>query len=133
MIGILVISHDGFGEALIEAASHVLGSRPRRLRHLAVEASDDPDALAARGRALIKELDDGGGVLVLADIYGATPGNVARRLIEPGRVEALAGASLPMLVRAVTYCASPLAVVVDKALSGGREGLLHMRAEAGHG
>ena len=133
MIGILVISHGTLGEALIQAASHVLGARPRRLRHLAVGASDDPDALAARGRALIAELDDGGGVLLVADIYGATPGNVARRLIEPGRVEAVAGASLPMLVRALTYCGSTLTVVVDKALSGGREGLVHMPAETGHG
>jgi len=133
MIGILVISHGSLGEALTEAASHVLGARPRRLRCLAVEPSDDPDALVARGRALVKELDDGGGVLLVADIYGATPGNIARRLIEPGRVEALAGASLPMLVRALSYCASPLAVVIDKALSGGREGLVHMTAEAGHG
>ncbi len=133
MIGILVISHGGLGEALIHAASHVLGARPRRLRHLAVEAGDDPDALVARGRELVKELDDGGGVLLVADLYGATPGNIARRLVEPGRVEALAGASLPMLVRALTYCSSPLAVVVDKALSGGREGLVHMTAEAGHG
>jgi PTS system ascorbate-specific IIA component len=133
MIGILVISHGRLGEALIEAANHVLGARPRRVRHLGVEAGDDPEALAARGRALISELDDGAGVLLVADIYGATPGNVARRLIEPGRVEAVAGASLPMLVRALTYCSSPLAVVVDKALSGGREGLVHMTAETGHG
>ena len=133
MIGILVISHGALGEALIDAASHVLGARPRRLRHLAVETSDDPEALAARGRALIAELDDGGGVLLIADIYGATPGNIARRLVDPGRVEALAGASLPMLVRALTYCSSPLAVVVDKALSGGREGLVHMTAETGRG
>jgi PTS system mannose-specific IIA component len=118
MIGILVISHGALGDALIQAASHVLGARPRRLRHLAVGASDDPDARAARGRALIAELEEGG---------------VARRLIEPGRVEAVAGASLPMLVRALTYCSSPLAVVVDKALSGGRDGLLHMSAETGHG
>ncbi|MDH4191946.1 MAG: PTS fructose transporter subunit IIA [Betaproteobacteria bacterium] len=133
MIGILIISHGSLGESLIQAAGHVLGTSPRRLRHLAVESGDDPEILAERGRALVREIDDGSGVLLLADVYGATPGNVARGLIEPGRVEGIAGVSLPMLLRALTYCGSPLALVVDKALSGGREGVVHIPREPGNG
>jgi PTS system ascorbate-specific IIA component len=59
-------------------------------------------------------------------MLGATPSNIAARLAAPGRVEVVAGVNLPMLVRALTYRAQPLAAVVGKAMSGGREGVLHL-------
>jgi len=126
MIGVLIISHGAFGESLIHAASHVLGKRPLRVRQVGVTVHDDPEAMLAQAADLVRQLDDGAGVLVFADIYGATPGNIALRLLEPGRVEGIAGVNLPMLVRALTYRERPLAAVVEKALSGGREGVVHM-------
>jgi PTS system ascorbate-specific IIA component len=66
---------------------------------------------------------------VLTDMLGATPSNIATRLLEPGRVEGLAGASLPMLIRALTYRDEPLAAVVEKAMSGGREGVVHLTSD----
>ena len=133
MIGILIVSHGAFGEALIHSASHVLGKRPPRVRQIGVTVHDDPDAILPIARSLVRELDDGGGVLVLTDLYGATPGNIAMQLLEKGRVEGLSGVSLPMLVRALTYRDAPLATVVEKALSGCAEGVVHMNAEARHG
>lgn len=133
MIGILIISHGSLGDALIHAASHVLGARPQAVRHLGVAVDDDPDAVLSRARALLAELDSGQGVLVLSDIYGATPGNIALRLLDRGRVAGVAGVNLPMLVRALTYRNEPLATVVDKALSGGREGVVNMSADRCNG
>jgi mannose PTS system EIIA component len=63
---------------------------------------------------------------VLTDIYGATPSNIASKLLKPGRVEGLAGVNLPMLIRALTYREAPLEEVLDKALSGAGEGILRM-------
>ena len=126
MIGVLIISHGAFGESLIHAASHVLGKRPLRVRQVGVTVHDDPEAMLAQAADLVRQLDDGGGVLVFADIYGATPGNIALKLLEPGRVEGISGVNLPMLVRALTYRDRPLAAVVEKALSGGREGVVYM-------
>ena len=74
----------------------------------------------------MKLLDEGDGVLVLTDVYGATPGNIAARLLEPGKVEGIAGVNLPMLVRALTYRNEPLRTVVAKAMSGGVEGVFKM-------
>ena len=71
-------------------------------------------------------------MLVLADIYGATPGNIALKLLVPGRVDGIAGVNLPMLIRALTYREQPLAAVVDKAISGGREGVVHLGASEAH-
>jgi len=133
VIGILIISHGTLGDALIHAASHVLGTRPQAVRHLGVAVDDDPEAVLPRARKLLKELDSGQGVLVLSDIYGATPGNIALRLLERGRVAGVAGVNLPMLVRALTYRNEPLAAVVDKALSGGREGVVNMSTDRCNG
>jgi|ERR1700682_5328433 mannose PTS system EIIA component len=129
MIGILIVSHGAFGESLIHSASHVLGKRPLYLRQLGVTVHDDPDAILPVAEDLIRFLDQGAGVLVLTDIYGATPSNIAVRLLRPGRVEGIAGVNLPMLIRALTYRAEPLEAVLEKALSGAKEGIMRMTHE----
>jgi len=133
MIGVLIVAHGAFGEALIHSASHVLGKRPLRVRQLGVTVHDDPEAILPQAQGLVRELDDGDGVLVLTDIYGATPGNIALRLLDPGRIEGISGVNLPMLVRALTYRERGLAVMVEKALSGGTEGVLHMTRDCCNG
>ena len=126
MVGILIVAHGAFGEALIHCASHVLGKRPLRVRQVGITVHDDPDAILPQAQELVRQLDEGDGVLVLTDMLGATPSNIAARLEAPGRVEVVAGVNLPLLVRALTYRAQPLAAVVGKAISGGREGVLHL-------
>jgi PTS system ascorbate-specific IIA component len=126
VVGILIVAHGAFGEALIHCASHVLGKRPLRVRQVGITVHDDPDAILPQAQELVRQLDEGDGVLVLTDMLGATPSNIAARLAAPGRVEVVAGVNLPMLVRALTYRAQPLATVVEKATSGGREGVLHL-------
>ena len=126
MVGILLVSHGALGESLIHSVSHVLGKRPLYLRQLGVTVHDDPDALLPVAEDLIRFLDQGQGVLVFTDIFGATPSNIAMRLLVPGKVEGIAGVNLPMLIRAINYRDEPLASVVDKALTGATEGILRM-------
>lgn len=126
MIGILILAHGTLGESLLHCASHVLNKRPGRLRQLGVTAQDDPLLLLPQARALVKELDDGSGVLIFSDMYGGTPSNIAAKLLIPGRVEGVAGVNLPMLIRALTYREHPLATLVVKAVSGGCEGVMRI-------
>jgi PTS system mannose-specific IIA component len=126
MIGILIVSHGAFGEALIHCASHVLGKRPLRVRQVGVTIHDDPNAILPQAQDLIRQLDDGDGVLVFTDILGATPSNIASLLLVPGKVEGVSGVSLPMLIRALTYRNEGLATVVEKAISASRECAVHM-------
>ena len=130
MIGILIIAHGTLGESLIHCASHVFGSRPLQVRQLGVSVHDQPAMLLPQAQELIKQLDEGDGVLVLSDIYGATPCNICCRLLDPGKVDVIAGVNLPMLVRALTYRNEPLDMVVEKAISGGREGVIQVSKEA---
>ena len=128
MIGILIVSHGAFGESLIHSASHVLGKRPLFLRQLGVTVHDDPEAILPVAEDLIRFLDQGQGVLVMTDIYGATPANVACKLLKPGRIEGIAGVNLPMLIRALNYRNEPLASVLEKALAGATDGVTRMAA-----
>ena len=132
MIGILIIAHGTLGESLVHCASHVLNKRPARLRQLGVTAQDDPLLLLPQARALVKELDAGDGVLILSDMYGGSPSNIAAKLLIPGRVEGVAGVDLPMVIRALTYRDRPLATLVTKAVSGGCEGVLRIPPLALH-
>ena len=126
MIGILIVAHGTLGESLIHCASHVLGSRPLQLLQIGVTIHDDPQQILPQARKLVRQLDQGEGVLVFTDVYGATPSNIAAHLLVPGRVEGVAGVSLPMLVRALTYRSEPLEVMARKAMSGGVEGVIRM-------
>jgi PTS system ascorbate-specific IIA component len=127
MIGILLITHGAFGEALVQNVCHVLNKRPPLIAQLGVAAQDDPLDILPLARLLLNEVDGGKGVLVMTDIYGATPANLALKLLEPGRVEGVAGVSLPMLLRAITYREKGMETMMTKAVSGGRDGILNMR------
>jgi len=130
MIGILIIAHGSLGESLIHCASHVFGGHPPHLAHMDVALHDEPATLLPRAQALLKQLDQGDGVLVLSDMYGATPCNISCSLIELGHVDVVAGVNLPMLVRVLTYRNEPLPVLVEKAISGGRDGVIEVSKEA---
>ena len=133
MIGVLVVTHGSIGEALLTSAAQILGIEPKQVATLSVWRQDDPDDLVLRARELLDGLDAGDGVLVLTDIFGATPGNVVSRLLDDGRIEGVSGVSLPMLLRVLTgrNGANPakMNVLVQRALSGGSEGLVHMNTD----
>ena len=126
MIGILLITHGSYGEALVQNACHVLNKRPPLLNQLGVSAQDDPLDLLPLARDMVKLVDGGNGVLVLTDIFGASPANLTMKLLEPGRVEGLAGVNLPMLVRALTYREKGMETMIARAVGGGRDGVLNL-------
>lgn len=125
-VGLFLLTHGSLGEALLQCACHVMGGRPAQIAQLGLSAQDDPLQALPLAREMLALVDAGKGVLILTDIYGATPANVATRLLQPGRIEGLAGVNLPMLLRSLTYRDQGMAVLLDKALAGGREGVLNM-------
>lgn len=125
MIGILIIAHGTLGESLVHCVSHVMGARPAQLEQIGVGTHDTPAALLPKAQKMLAALDAGTGVLILSDIYGATPCNLVSRLLSTERVAAVAGVNLPMLVRVLNYRDKDLNTLVSKALSGGCEGIIH--------
>ncbi len=132
MVGILLVTHNGLGNSLLDCVRHVLRTLPPHLRSLSVQEDDDPLQKEAEGRALIAELDQGDGVLLLTDMFGATPSNIGRRLCLSDRVMGVAGVNLPMLLRISCCCDKPLAEMAQRALEGGRECIVYMDSENHH-
>lgn len=132
MTGIVLIAHAPLASALESCVEHVYACEPgmakANLRALDVPPDARPEDLQDRARELVKEVDSGAGVLVLTDALGATPGNLASQLSEPGRVAVIAGVNLPMLLRAICYRDGTLDGVAEKALSGGQQGMMQVVA-----
>lgn len=129
MVGILLVTHNGLGDSLMDCVRHVTGSLPPNLKSLSVMADDDPKLKEDEGLALIKQLDTGDGVLLLTDIFGATPSNIARRLCQAGVVEGVAGVNLPMLLRVACGPDMPLNVLAERALLGGRDCIVSLNSD----
>ena len=129
MIGVMLVTHGEIGSALLESAAQILGDAQRQTATLSVWRQDDPDDLMLRASELLGGIDAGDGVLVLTDIFGATPGNVVSRLLEDGKVEGVSGVSLPMLLRVLTGRNGSLPDAVQRAESGGAEGVVYMNSD----
>lgn len=124
MIGIVVLAEKDLAAGLVNAAVRTLGSPPPGLQTVAVDYASSPESIGENLRAAIQQADYGRGVLLLADIYGATHTNLACRLLERGRIELVTGVNLPMLLKALNYRHLPMDDLIDKALSGGSGGIV---------
>lgn len=123
MAGILIIAHAPLATALKDCAAHIYGGVPARVGVIDVLPDCDPTQMSALAHSEIERLREENGVLVLTDMYGATPANIACRLAGLPGVRVLAGVNLPMLVRAVCYRTVPLEQLADKALMGAAKGV----------
>lgn len=121
-VSILLITHNGVGAALLDAATKTFGKLPLPASAFSVDYSIDPEQLLPQLQCTAKIADKGEGVLVLTDMLGATPNNLARALQQES-VAVIAGLNLPMLMRVMNYSKLSLQQLAQKALSGGREGV----------
>jgi PTS system ascorbate-specific IIA component len=123
-VGVLLLTHEAMGDALLGAARHVLGHLPLAVGAQEVAADADPEQTLRAAVRQARELDHGDGVLVLSDLYGATPCNVARRLPDLGvRMHCVSGLNLPMLLRVLNYPEQSLDELAQTAANGGRGGI----------
>ena len=127
MAGILIIAHAPFASALRECITHIYGGLPARIGVIDVKPDCDPVEVRAFARSEIDRLKEENGAIVLTDVFGATPANIAQSLAS-GSVRVLAGVNLPMLVRAVCYRTTPLDTLAEKSLQGGSKGIQELDA-----
>ncbi|TSA22605.1 MAG: PTS fructose transporter subunit IIA [Betaproteobacteria bacterium] len=130
MIGLLVVAHGTLGSSLIECVTYVLGHKPTQLESLDLTAFPDAGLMHAEAEAMLARIDQGDGVLVLADVYGATPCNTVCRLLSPGHVAVVVGVNVPMLLKTLTYRdRATLEDLATRAEHGAREGVLRLAGE----
>ncbi|MBZ4039449.1 PTS sugar transporter subunit IIA [Novilysobacter selenitireducens] len=124
-IGILLITHEGVGSALLAVATRLLRTLPLKTEALDVPFDGDPDALLPLASAALRRVDGGQGVLVLTDLYGATPSNVAAKVARLGTpVRRVSALSLPMLLRVMNYAELELDELPAVASAGARNGVI---------
>lgn len=124
-VAILLITHDGLGRPLIAVAERMLGGLPLPVAALDVPFDADPEAMLVAASGAMRRIDQGDGVLILSDLYGATPANIARRAAFLGSpVRRVAGLSLPMLLRALNYPDLDLDAMAKAAVAGARLGVI---------
>ena len=128
MIGILLITHGELGKSLIECATHVLGDKPKFLHSLTIEKDCAHDNMYKEISEKINLLDQGKGVLILTDIFGATPCNIITKIIKPGKVNAIAGVNLSMLIRSISYRHESFDTLIAKAIEGAQDGIIHIQS-----
>ncbi|HEY4556522.1 MAG TPA: PTS sugar transporter subunit IIA [Lysobacter sp.] len=123
--GILLITHEGIGSALHAVASRLLRPLPLHVEVLEVPFDSDPDALLPQASTALRRADSGDGVLVLTDLYGATPSNLAARVARLGTpVHRVSALSLPMLLRVLNYADRPFEELAAVAAAGARNGVV---------
>ena len=124
-VGILLITHEGVGSALLAVATRLLRTLPLKAEALDVPFDGDPDALLPLASAALRRVDGGHGVLVLTDLYGATPSNVAAKVARLGTpVRRVSALSLPMLLRVMNYAELELDELPAVASAGARNGVI---------
>lgn len=125
-VGILLVTHQGIGSGLLAVATRLLRQLPLRTEAFEVPFDGDPDALLPQASAALRRVDGGGGVLVLTDLYGATPSNLAAKLARLGTpVRRVSALSLPMLLRVMNYAELELDELPAVAAAGARNGVIH--------
>ncbi len=129
MIGVLVVSHEPLGTALIRCTRHIYGSLPPQLAALDVIPDEDPQLACTSARELLLRINDGSGVIVFTDLFGATPSRIAQSLADPQRVAVIAGVNLPLLVKALNNRRSPLDEVIATLVQSGRQAIFEVERD----
>lgn len=123
-VGLLLISHNGIASHLLATAKHMLGTTPLATRVLDVPFDAPVEKIQKQAQIYIDYLDKDHGVLILTDLYGSTPSNIAKNLLVHSGFKLVSGLNLPMLVRILNYPELSLEAMAKKAVSGGKDGIL---------
>lgn len=131
-VGLLIVSHGSLGDYLLETATQMLGVCPLSTDVLPVSFDSDPDIILEQASAKIETLNAGSGVLILTDMYGSTPSNIVNRLQGRYKIQIVTGVNLPMLIRVLNYPRLSLDELATKAMTGGRDGVVHSKPALGN-
>ena len=124
-VGILIITHSDIGKQMLLTATSVYGTNPFRVELLSVDNFDQPNDVIQLGQKYVNFLDKGNGVLVLTDIIGTTPSNIAKS-IKHRKIKVVAGINLSMILNVFNYPKFSLEKLADKAIEGGVEGIMDL-------
>lgn len=123
-VGLLLITHEGIASSLLNTSTKMLGICPLSTRTLEVPLDASPEKIICQAKTYIEVLNQGNGVLIITDLFGSTPSNIGSKLVIDSATRLVTGLNLPMLVRLLNYPQLDLDEMTQKALSGGKDGII---------
>ncbi len=126
MVGILLVTHGGIGFSLLKSATQILGKHPSNINCISVETDHEVHSYKKTINSELLKLDSGMGVLVMSDMYGATPTNILKELVVANKIEVLTGINLPMLMQALTNRDSELKKLISDCLKCGQDSVINL-------
>lgn len=129
MVTIMVVAHPEIANSMISCLEHIMAKRFSNLHIIQVKKTENTEHVLHKANSFIASLGKDAQVLILTDLFGATPSNIASRLVKRGKVELITGVNMPMLLRAINYAGYDLATCVAKAIEGGKNGIVYLNEE----
>ena len=123
-IGILLITHNQIGQVLLENTLTILDQSNPGVQTISVSFDADTDRVLAQCQHIVREIDNGDGVLVLTDLFGSTPSNIAHKLTSINNTYVIAGINLPMVMKTINYRDDPIQDIIERTLKGGKNAII---------
>lgn len=133
MAGILIVAHTPIASAMLDFVDHIYGSIPDKIQALDIPAHEDTKISSQKLKTAVDLVSDNKEILILTDILGATPANVAAKVAlndTENQIKVITGLNLSMLLRAVSHRHEPLEQIVEKSLQGGTQGVVKIRTNS---
>jgi len=122
-VALLLVTHKNIAGSLIEVASSIVNNAPENFACIEVPMDTPIDAMETTINDQLKQLDRNEGMLILTDMYGGTPSNIANKFLQQKDTRLISGLNLPMLIRIMNYRDLPLTELSEKILSGGKQSI----------
>lgn len=129
MVHLIIMAHVELANSFVYCAEHILAKKIDNLHIVSVSKVDSIENILQKSSDVIKNIGNDKEVLILTDIFGATPSNIANKLLLKNHIELVTGLNLPMLIRAISYANKGLRTCVEKSISGALEGVIHITGD----
>lgn len=123
-VSFIILTHHDIGQQMVNVVEETLGAKCPSMTALSVYPDQPIEQLIGQIDLQRVAYDEGDGVIIFTDLYGATPGNIACKLLEIPSIRVLTGVNMPMLLKAQSYADLPIDELVEKVIEGGREGII---------
>lgn len=122
-IGLLIITHNNIGQELLETVKGILQKEPIKAKAISIQPNSMVEKACQLATEYVNKLDTGDGVLILTDIYGATPCNITNCFSNNNNIRIVAGVNLAMLIRIMNYPDLPLEKIIAKTIDAGHDSI----------
>jgi PTS system mannose-specific IIA component len=129
MVHLIIMAHAELANSFVVCVKHILAKEIDNLHIVSVKKTDSIEHILEKSSHMINTIGIDNEILILTDIFGATPSNIANKLLIKNKIELITGLNLPMLIRAISYAPLGLDICIAKSISGAIDGVIHVTGD----